>query len=77
MDGMAMDNMNDVEMLKDFFRSRQIGVRGDCPTCKQTAGINEELIFLLQNIACRDNVGDASDMAKRALIIIGVEPNED
>lgn len=77
MDGMAMDNMNDAEMLKDFFRSRQIGVRGDCPTCKQTAGINEELIFLLQNIACRDNVGDASDMAKRALIIIGVEPNED
>ena len=77
MDGMVMDNMNDVEMLKDFFRSRQIGVRGDCPTCKQTAGINEELIFLLQNIACRDNVGDASDMAKRPLIIIGVEPNED
>jgi len=77
MDGVAMDNMNDVEMLKDFFRSRQIGVKGDCPTCKQTAGINEELIFLLQNIACRDNVGDASDMAKRALIIIGVEPNED
>jgi len=76
MDGFTMDNMNDVEMLKDFFRSRQIGIRGDCPTCKQTAGINEELIFILQGIARRPNVGDAADMAKRALIILGVEPDE-
>lgn len=76
MDGSTMDNMNDVEMLKDFFRSRQIGIRGDCPTCKQVAGINEELIFILQGIARRPNVGDAADMAKRALIILGVEPDE-
>jgi len=76
MDGFTMDNMNDVEMLKDFFRSRQIGIRGDCPTCKQTAGINEELIFILQGIARRPNVGDAADMAKRALIILGIEPDE-
>ncbi len=75
--GESVDNLKDVDMLKDYYRSRQIGMRGDCPTCKQTAGINEELIFLLQNIASRDNVGDASDIAKRALVIIGVEPDKD
>lgn len=68
-----MDNMNDVEMLRDFYRSRQIGVRGDCPTCKQTAGINTELIQLLEHIASKRHIGDASDMAKRALDILLTE----
>lgn len=74
--GITTDSMEDINMLKDYFRRRQIGVKGDCPTCKQTAGVNEELIFLLQNIANRAHIGDAADMAKRALIILGVETDD-
>ena len=65
-----MDNLNDTEMLKDFYRSRKIGIRGDCPTCKDTAGINTELIQILEKIALKRHHGDASVLAKRALDIL-------
>jgi hypothetical protein len=69
-----LNNLNDLDMVKDAIRSRKIGIRGDCPTCKDVAGINEELILLLEQIANRQHIGDASDLAKRALDILLTYP---
>jgi len=65
-----LDNLNDMDVIKDAIRTRKIGIRGDCVTCKQTAGVNQELILLLEQIAAKQHIGDASDMAKRALDIL-------
>jgi len=65
-----LDNLNDMDVIRDAIRSRRIGVRGDCETCKKTAGVNQELILLLEQIAAKQHIGDAADMAKRALDIL-------
>lgn len=65
-----LNNLNEADVMRDGIRSRKIGVRGDCVTCKQTAGVNQELILLLEQIAAKQHIGDASEMAKRALDIL-------